>query len=218
MESEWPSNVVESVAWHVVGDPADNVALTAFDLRPFEANPFFVQFLVSVRNGSDEVKKATVQLRRNDVLFDTVVLEVAPFSSRSMILDEEVDQPGIYTATLADGGALAADDTLSLVVRPPRSFQVALVGPRNVFLEGLLGIHPLILFDRYESEVVDTIDWTDYDLAVFDQVVPTKAPSCDQLYLGPKSDSTWWKLEDPGGMVLVEAKEPGSPLLRHVDL
>ena len=215
---EWPTNLTENVSWHVVGEPAENLALTAFDLRPFEANPFFVQFLVAVRNGSDTAQKAKVQLRRNEVLFDTVVIDVAPFSTRSMILDEEVTEPGVYTAQLAEGGALADDDELSLVVRPPRAFQVALVGPRNVFLEGLLSIHPLIAFDRFEGEVVNDIDWTGYDLAVFDQAVPREPPSCDQLYLGPNTDSTWWTLEDPGGVVLVETTTPDDPVLRHVDL
>jgi Ca-activated chloride channel homolog len=153
--------------------------------------------------------------QRTDVIIDDVDLGVGVVEVRLVAVDGSSDP-----ATPPD--QLAADDRAWAIVPPDRPREILLVGDGDPYLETALSYLPnTSLFgvkaDRYPTDA-QRRDGTDWDLIIFEGVVPPTLPSAPTLVIAPPRTSpigtVTGKLTNPG----IGTLTPDEPILRYVDL
>jgi Ca-activated chloride channel homolog len=153
--------------------------------------------------------------QRADVIIDDVDLGVGVVEVRLVAVDGSSDP-----ATPPD--QLAADDRAWAIVPPDRPREILLVGDGDPYLETALSYLPnTSLFgvkaDRYPTDA-QRRDGTDWDLIIFEGVVPPTLPSAPTLVIAPPRTSpigtVTGKLTNPG----IGTLTPDEPILRYVDL
>lgn len=131
-----------AIAYEVIGERGDNVAITALAVRPRATSAFDHQALVSVTNFADveAIVGLEVYLDAELVLTDTVRL--APGAADGRVLDLPADARGVLEARILGGDALATDDVARAVVLPLRPTRVAVIGKLDPWLGRALAVDP----------------------------------------------------------------------------
>jgi hypothetical protein len=151
--------------------------------------------------------------QRADVIIDDVDGDVEVVEVRLVARDP---------ADTAPPDLLAADDRAWAIVPPDRDREILLVGDGDPFLETALSYLPnTALFgvkpDRYPQDARRT-DGTEWDLIIFEDLVPAELPMAPTLLVAPSRTSplgtVTGSLEDPG----IGSLSSDEPILRYVDL
>lgn len=198
-----------------VFQPATNVAITAFEIRPVPAEPGAHQAYLEVANTSPGTRDVTVRVRG---VGGTAMESVVTLSAGEQ-LSETVDLSpfgrGVVQASVGTrGDALEIDDRAYawLPARQPR--RVTLVTPGNLYLETLL-----LLDERVELTVVGPEEYETADagdVVVFDRWAPLVPPPTPAILVHP-SEVSW--LHPTAGEVEspeVGLAAAGEPLLENV--
>ena len=169
---------------HSVFEPADNVALTAFEARALPSQPTRYQALAQIFNASTTAKHVRLEITSGTAFVLAREIDVAAGHS----VDETVDVSGFEQGVLraqvvADGDALDLDNVAYCVVAPHRPRQVLLVTSGNAFLEDsirslpgvVLTIRPPALYRAAGS----------FDAYVFDRFAPIEPPPAGALLFRP---------------------------------
>lgn len=173
--------------YHRVGTGANNVGLTALDVRANPEDPRQRAIYVSAVNFSTNAQSAELELH-----FDGRVRETRPLSISAGQVSPQVfffaqDQDGIYTLRLNIKDDLQADNEASIVSALPQPAKVLLVSRGNRLLEKALR-------SAGNVELTTVPDLTDnaegYTFVVLDCVVPTMWPKRNVLAI--QTNPTNW--------------------------
>ena len=166
---------------HSVFEPADNVALTAFEARALLQDPTRYQALAQVHNASPGSKRVRLLIRGGETFSLTQDLDVAAGELVDLTFDVSAFEGGVLGAAVAaQNDAFPLDDLAYAVVAPHSARRVLLVTAGNPRLADSLRALPgtqltVVAPSRYAPA-------ERYDAYVFDRVVPPATPRAALLF------------------------------------
>jgi hypothetical protein len=165
---------------------ADNVGITAFEVRAMPADARRHEAYVEVTNGSAGVRRVEMRIAGIGAPAVARELELAGGASASVVADVSAFGEGPLRASVrADGDALALDDVAYAYLPGKGRVRVALVTDGNQELARTLRLLP-----RLDVEVIGPAalrDASRYDAVVLDRFVPSEPPMVPTLLIGPRS-------------------------------
>jgi hypothetical protein len=171
---------------HSVFESADNVAVTALEVRPFPADPLRYEAFVQVYNASLVAKHARVTLRGSERFALSQELDLTPGELVDAAFDVSGFEGGVLAAAaLSSNDAFALDDVAFAVVPAHRAKQVVLITQGNARLEdclrSLAGVRLRTLTPAAYREDQHA------DAYVFDGFAPIKPPAVGALLFRPSA-------------------------------
>lgn len=164
---------------HRVFEPADNVAVTAFDVRRAPADGARSDALLQVFNASDKPMRARVHVRGQDGFTLVRDLTLAADELVDLTLDVSAATGVLAAGISAPGDAFALDD-IAYALAPPRApHEVLLVSPGDGRLEDALRALPGV-----HLSVVRPADYAPnprYTAYVFDRFAPAQPPAAGSI-------------------------------------
>jgi hypothetical protein len=210
----WPSRA-ERVS---VFEPAVNVRLAAFDVRPLPAQPMAYQAYVEIVNESPAEQRVTFALRdaRQERSLREIVL--APGGTYRDVLNLSGLAPGELHATVAaSGDALALDDEAAAYLPLTSPIETLLVTEGNPPLETTLGLDPLVDLTTVRPSGLAKAPRA--DVIIFDRFTPAAAPASPALLVHP-SAASWLtpavRIGEDVPRPAVRAWDTSHPLLQFV--
>ncbi len=198
--------------YHRVGQGANNLGVTALDVRanPEEASQRAVY--TSVANFSTNALQTDLELRLDGKLLETRPLHIAAGEVSAQVFLASQARDGVFTvrSTLPDD--LAADNEASIVSLLPHPVKVLLVTRGNRLLEKALRA-------AAEVELSVAADLTDdaagYDFVALDDVNPTVWPGGNVLALHVANTNWFEKVSETDAPAIVDWRYT-HPVLRYV--
>ena len=175
---------VGSAIVHSVFEPADNVAITAFDVRALPQQPTQAEALVQLINASPGSRRVQVILRGSGDYRVTQPLDLDAGESVDITVDVSAYRGDVLAAAAAlEGDAYAADDIAYAAVPAHEPVRVLLVSGGNAGLEDALRSLPgIVLAVRAPARFDPT---SRYDAYVFDRFAPPAPPAAPSLLMRP---------------------------------
>lgn len=200
-----------------VFEPAANLGITAFDVRPLPADASRYEALVEVGNAATAAIAATVKVSGagRDPIVRAVTVPARGFASVSLPVSGF--EGGALRATLeAAADALPEDDEAWAFLPFHRRLKVALVTTGNAPLERALRLDP-----RVQLTVLPPAQYarrTGFDAYVLDRFAPPAAPAAPVLAFAPPAAP--WLPARAGERERVVARQwvAGDPVLDQVSL
>lgn len=203
----------------VVGETANNAAITALAVRRSLVDPIGYAALIEAEYFGDEAIDVRVTIDLADQLVDVIPVKLEP------------GKPWVKTISgaSADGGVLRvkldakenedglAIDNEAIAVLPSRPrIPVTLVTEQpSLYLESVLGAIPLV--DLTVASAVPTQSPAGGFLMLH-RVVPEKLPSGAVFVIDPRGDSDAWKRGRQIEQAIIASQDTASPLMPHVRL
>jgi hypothetical protein len=206
------ANQALPLIFHRLGQGAENLGLTALDVRVNPEAPTQRALYTSVVNFSSNSIQTELELRLDDRLLETRPLTVGPGESSPQIFRAAQETDGIFTVRLTGKDDLAADNQAAIVSLLPKPVKVLLVTRGNGFLQKAL---------RHGGDVQLTVapDLTDdgraFDVVVLDNVVPSTWPAGNVLAWRVAATNWFDGLSTVEGPAIVDWHK-SHPLLRYV--
>ena len=164
--------------FHRVGQDANNLGITALDVR---ANPEDARqraVYASVANFSSNTMTTELELLLDDRWLETRPLTVPPAETSPQVFLAAQPRDGVFTVRLTSKDDLAADNQASIVSLLPKPIKVLLVSRGNRFLEKALRAAPGVAM-AVTSTLTDPA--TEFDFVVLDDVTPVVWPKGNVL-------------------------------------
>ncbi|HOX55497.1 MAG TPA: VWA domain-containing protein [Candidatus Paceibacterota bacterium] len=159
--------------YHRVGKSANNLGITALDVR---ANPEDARqraIYVSVANFSPDSRQTELELSLDNRLLETRPLTIPAGETSPQVFMSRQSSDGVFTVRLTAPDELAVDNQASIASLLPKPVKVLLVTRGNRLLEKALRAAPNV-------ELASATDLTDpaagFDFVVLDDVTPTVWP------------------------------------------
>jgi hypothetical protein len=200
------------LVYHRVGKGANNLGITALDVR---ANPEDARqraIYTSVGNFSPESKQTDLELLFDDRLLETRPLTIPEGQTSPQVFLAKQSRDGVFTVRLTSQDDLAVDNRASIVSLMPRPVKVLLVSHRNRLLEKALRAVANV-------ELASATDLTDpaagFDFVVLDDVTPTVWPKGNVLAIHVVNTNWLEGVHRVEAPAIVDWKS-AHPLLRYV--
>jgi hypothetical protein len=169
---------------HSVFEPADNLAVTAFEARPLAQDPTRYEALVQVLNASPGDLRARLLITGGDRFSIAQDLDLRAGESVNATFDVSDFEGGVLgVAVICETDALALDDFAYAVVPPHGPKRVLLVTPGNPPLEDALRSLPGVRLVVASPDSYPRAG--EHDAAVFDRFAPAEPPAVGALLLRP---------------------------------
>ena len=169
-----------------VFQPADNVGITAFELRAVPGGRRRYQALVTVLNASPGAKRVELRVAGPGGPSIIRVLDIPGGAAASEIFDASAFDGGPLRASInAQYDALAADDVAYAYLPSNRTIRVGLVTAGDAQLERSLRVLRGVQVAMVPSQQVGTRG--DVDAWVFDGYAPDRAPAAPVLMFRPRA-------------------------------
>jgi hypothetical protein len=166
------------LVYHRVGKGANNLGITALDVR---ANPEDARqraIYASVANFAPDSQQTDLELLLDDRLLETRPLTIPAGQTSPQVFKANQSRDGVFTVRLTAQDDLAVDNQASIVSLMPRPVKVLLVSRGNRLLEKALRAAANV-------ELASATDLTDtaagWDFVVLDDVTPTVWPKGNVL-------------------------------------
>src|SRR4051812_31765566 len=164
--------------YHRVGKGANNLGITALDVKANPENAAQRAIYASIANFSTNSQATDVELLSNDQLIETRPITIAPGEISPQVFLAGQSKDTVFTVRLTAKDDLAADNQASIVSLLPKPVKVLMVSRGNKFLERGLRATPNV-------ELATATDLTDpatgLDFVVLDDVVPSVWPKGNVL-------------------------------------
>lgn len=163
---------------------ADNVGITAFDVRPQPRDPRRYQAFVEIYNASPNNKRVDLTLAGAGAASLQRTLQLAAGARATEVLDVSGYAAGPLRVSVDSSyDALPTDDVAFAYLPPTRPLHVVLVTPGNAALERSLRVLPrlqltVIAPGRYAAR-------SGVDAWIFDRFAPPEPPSAPALLFRP---------------------------------
>jgi Ca-activated chloride channel family protein len=197
--------------YHRVGQRANNLGITALDVRANPEDATQRAIYASVANFSSNTMSADLELVLDGRLLETRPLAIPAGQTAPQVFTASQAGDGVFTVRLTAKDDLAADNEASIVSLLPKPVKVMLISRGNRLIEKALKAAPNV-------QLVTANDLTDaatgFDFVVLDGIVPTVWPKGNVLAF--RTVNTNWvenvaAVEAP---VIVDWKST-HPLLRY---
>lgn len=200
-------------SFHQVGRSDDNLAITLLSTRRIGGKALV---LARVQNFSDAPRQSELELRGDQKLYDARSITLAARESRDITWNDLPGGPEVWQARLDRKDIYMADNQAYTVTDDSTSRRVLLVSSGNVFLEKSISLVPGIqLFKTTPGNYSSSMK--DYQLYVFDGLVPARLPRAAVFILNPPAGQ---KLLPVGGdfkSISEMQATPGDEVMRYVD-
>jgi Ca-activated chloride channel homolog len=161
------------LVYHKVGQRADNLGITALDVRAHPEDAGERAIYANIANFSSNRMTADLELSFAGSLIETRSLVVAAGQTAPQIFRVAQTQDGVFTVRLTTPDDLAADNEASIVSLLPKPVNVLLVTRGNRLLEKALRAAAHVQL----TVVNDLADpGAEFDFVVLDGVTPTEWP------------------------------------------
>lgn len=197
--------------FHGVGKGANNLGITALDVRSNPEDARQRAIYASIANFSSNSQPTEVELLLDDRLLETRPITVPAGETSPQIFLAAQPRDGVFTVRLTAKDDLPVDDQASIANLLPKPVKVLLVSRGNRLLERALRAVPSV-------ELAATTDLTDagrvFDFVVLDGVTPAVWPKGNVLAIHVVN-TNWFQ-----GVTQVEAPpivdwKSAHPLLRY---
>ncbi len=150
----------------LVGEPADNVAITSFELRT-RTDQSAVEILAAVANFGSSARSLPVRITADGEAVASRTFDLAAGEERLFAATIDRRRGTVYEARIEENeDSLRIDDSAFAATAGDRAVRVQLVTPGNLFLESLLSVYP-----NLDLEVRASVSQTSaYDLLILDRV------------------------------------------------
>ena len=209
------------VVIHSVFEPATNVAITAFAVRPSFDPERAADAYLEVANFAASPQQVKVVMTRGAVPVMERTVEMSGGESlRQVIPIARGGSGALRTRVEARQNALAIDDEAFAWVDRAQRLSVVIVSNDPTWLNSLLARNPAL-----RGSTVSTTGYNngveDADLIIFDRWAPQSAPRTPALYIAPPREATWLADttgQNSGDETRPRWKQAGShPVVRGVD-
>jgi hypothetical protein len=202
-----------------VGSSGDNVGLTAFAVRRYQANQTAYEVLVEVRSFRKRASTVTLQLAQDGEVVETQKLSLGPGERVQRLYPDLAGAGARLEARLTDAhDALPLDDVAYAVLPERRKEKVLLVSAGNLFLEGALLLDENLDVDKIAPAAWDAARAARYDAVVLDGFTPPAAPATNALYIDPHGAASPFALRGSVAAPFITDTAARHPLLRWVAL
>lgn len=203
------------------GNRADNLALTALDVRRSFTAANEYQIFVTVHNFSTREREINLELLHDNQLAKVRPMKIPAQQSKSEVFDNLGFDSGLITARFDLRDDLASDNIAHAELLPRQSLAVLLVTNSNLALEKVLAVDPHV--DGQRSAKIAPADYTPeaaskYDVVLFDNFVPSALPSANYMLINAAGAGTPVQrigTYDRPGVVDWDKKHP---VMRYVNL
>jgi VWA domain-containing protein len=202
-----------------VGRSTDNVGITAFAVRRYQANQTAYEVLVEVQSFRAKPSTVTLQLVQDGEVVETQKLALGAGERVQRLYPDLAGAGARLEARLVDThDALPRDDVAFAVLPEKRKQKVLLVTAGDLFLEGAL-----LLDENLEVEKLAPARWNaaasaKYDAVVLDGFTPPTPPRTNALYLDPKGPASPFAVRGSVDGPFVTETAAQHPLMRWVAL
>jgi hypothetical protein len=200
-----------------VFERANNVAITAFEVRPVASSPLAYEAYLEVRNyGQPADVRLSVKAADQEIITRSVrLLSDARF--RDVFDLSNFHGGSIQASARATNDALSVDDVAFAYLPIHRKIRTLLVTRGNPYLETLLKLDPSV--ELFINNAQNYREPPDIDALIFDRFAPQTPPSKPALILGvPGVPRVSW-LPAPQGIVrkpAITLWSAGHPIMQHV--
>jgi hypothetical protein len=173
------------------GSRADNVAITALDVRRSFTSANEYQIFVTVQNFSDRERTVNLELLHNSQLAKVRPMTVPAKQSKSAVFDNLGFDSGLITARFDLRDDLTTDNIAHAELLPRQSLAVLLVTNNNLALEKVLAVDPHV--NAQKSAKIAPADYASsaaskYDVILFDNYAPSSLPSANYMLINAAGD------------------------------
>ena len=166
------------LTYHRVGKGANNLGITALDVRANPDNQRQRAVYASVVNFSTNLAQAELQLLFENRVVDARSLTISPGETSAQVFLAGQERDGVFTVRLDTKDDLAADNAASLVSLLPKPATALLVSRGNRFLEKAMRAIPNLQLS-VASDLTDSA--VGFDFVVLDDVAPAVWPKGNVL-------------------------------------
>ena len=167
-----------------VFEPAFNLGITAFDVRPVPGDSRRAQAFVEVSNAASEAVAAEIEIAGADRHRALARVSVEANKNAAMLIDvSEFDGGPLLARVRSRADALAIDDVAYALLPMRKIVRVGLVSSGNAFLEKSLRSTPRVQLRVMQADNFDAS--AKVDAWIFDRFAPPAAPTQPALLLRP---------------------------------
>jgi hypothetical protein len=199
---------------------ADNLAITAFSVRRYPANPSAYEILAEVRSFSSRPRHAKLTITQEGEPVEVTVLDLPPHGRAQRRLTDLAGEGRRLEARLAVDGPdhLALDDRAYALLPERKKARVLLAGSGDLYTEGALLLDRAVEVVRTPAAAYDPAKLDGFDAIVFDGFAPPAPPPRPALYLGCEAPACPFAVHGTLSAPIVTEIEREHPLLRWVAL
>jgi hypothetical protein len=196
---------------------ADNVGITAFDVRPAPGDPGRYQGFVEVLNASPSAKRVELRVAGAGQSPITRLLEMPGTTAASEMFELSAFDNGPLRASVrTPGDALAGDDDAYAYLPSNQPIRVGLVTAGDSFLERSLRVLPRTQVSVVPPQRVG--ERSDVDIWVFERYAPEQTPGVPALVFRPRPVGWLPASEGELGATRVSAWARGHPVTDGLSL
>ncbi len=185
------SQVPKTVKGISVFEKAQNVGITAFEIRTKPSTPPTYEAYLEVQNFGTDPADAAIMISGSGAQRLNKTATLAPNESLQEVFDLTAFPGGGIRATVqSKDDALAADDVAFAYLPIKRRARTMLVTRGNTYLQTLLKLDPFV--DLTILDPTGFKESPDVDAYIFDRFAPSTAPSRPALIIGTP-DAPWLK-------------------------
>jgi Ca-activated chloride channel homolog len=181
-----PVTTPENVQRIAVFEPAENVGITAFEIRPLPINPQGFEAYLQVENRGSLAAAVDVTLTGAGQQKITRNSRLAPGQTLQEVFDLTAFQGGgIRANVISKGDEFALDDEAFAYLPVKRKTRTLLVTSGNPYLEAVLKSDTAV--ELTLNKPAEYRESPNYDAYIFDRFAPPQAPGRPALVLGVPS-------------------------------
>ena len=198
--------------YHRVGKSANNLGITALDVRANPENANQRAIYTSVANFSTNEQRTELELLLDDRFVETRPLTIPAGQVSPLVFLAGQERDGVFTVRLTGTDELRCDNQASIVSLLPKPVKVLLVTRGNRLLEKALraAAHvDLSVGDDFAENM------TSFDFVVLDDVLPTAWPKGNVMAIHVVNTNWLEQVSNVEGPPIVDWKS-AHPLLRYV--
>ena len=205
-----------------IGESADNLAITAFNVRRYLANKHDFELFVKVQSSYDRQVSAELLLYADQRLVDTKPITLPAkgvhqqFYPSQAVAGERLEARIRLTSSDARD-VFPLDDRAYALLPPIERAKIEVVTDGNLYVEG-----PLLLNPNLDVTTTAPESWVarpdEFDAVIFDRVTPKLPERGNYFFIDPSGEHSPWESRGDVADPIVTQVRKTHPLMRWITL
>jgi hypothetical protein len=202
-----------------VGKSGDNVGLTAFAVRRYQANQTAYEVLVEAQSFRATPSTVTLTLLQDGEVVESQKLDLAPGQRVQRLYPDLAGDGARLEARLTDTHDLLPLDDVAYAVMPVKhKMKVLLVSAGDLFLEGALLLDENLQVDKVAPAAYTEELARKHDAVVFDRVVGPVPSTTPVIYFAPPEKGSGFTVAGKLDAPIITDVAARHPVMRWVTL
>jgi hypothetical protein len=202
-----------------VGKSGDNVGLTAFAVRRYQANQTAYEVLVEAQSFRDKPSTVTLTLVQDGEVVESHKLDLQPGQRVQRLYPDLAGDGARLEARLTDTHDLLPLDDVAYAVMPvKRKQKVLLVSAGDLFLEGALLLDENLQVDKVTPAAYTEALAKKHDAVVFDRTVAPLPPGVPAIFFAPAAAGSGFTVAGSASAPIITDVAARHPAMRWVTL